>query len=793
MIKNHFQIQRLKKILAKVKSFESEIAGLSDADLRKKTQEFKERLTAGETLDNLLPEAYAVVREADKRVLGMFPYDVQVMGAIVLHEGNVAEMATGEGKTLTATMPLYLNALSGQGAMLVTTNTYLALRDAQEMGQVYRFLGLTIEAAVVADGSGNLTPKQKRLIYQADIVYTTNSALGFDYLIENLAENKDSQYLSPFNYVIIDEIDSILLDSAQVPLVISGAPRVQSNFYSIMDTFITTLKEDEDYHYDDEKNEVWLTSKGILAAESFLDLEHLFSKENQELVRHLNLALRAHKLYKKDKDYVVRQGDKEAEVVLLDRSTGRLLEMTRLQGGQHQAIEAKEHVKLTEETRAMASITYQNLFRLFRKISGMTGTGKVVESEFMETYSMSVIKIPTNQPVIRQDLPDQLYQTLPEKVFASLDEVKHYHAQGNPLLIFTGSVEMSEIYSSLLLREGIAHNLLNANNAAREAQIIAESGQKGAVTVATSMAGRGTDIKLGPGVADLGGLVVIGTERMENQRIDLQIRGRSGRQGDPGISKFFISLEDDLLRKWGPDWLKKFYKDYSTEEVQQHPVQLGQRRFRRLVANAQRASESSAKMSRRMTLEYAQCMKIQREITYAERNRLIQAEERIDEEISRVLSQVIHQAAYEQSYGTRADLYRFILDHFSYHAERIPYDFDIYSPEKIVELLQDIAEQELQAKKAYLKSDKLFTHFQRVSVLKAIDENWVEQVDYLQQLKTALSGQHFSMKNPLVEYYQEAYDGFEYMKERMKQQIVKNLLMSELALNPKGEVIMYFP
>lgn len=793
MIKNHFQIQRLKKILAKVKSFESEMAGLSDADLRKKTQEFKERLTAGETLDDLLPEAYAVVREADKRVLGMFPYDVQVMGAIVLHEGNVAEMATGEGKTLTATMPLYLNALSGQGAMLVTTNTYLALRDAQEMGQVYRFLGLTIEAAVVADETEKLSPKQKRLIYQADIVYTTNSALGFDYLIENLAENKDSQYLSPFNYVIIDEIDSILLDSAQVPLVISGAPRVQSNFYGIMDTFITTLKEDEDYHYDDEKNEVWLTSKGILAAESFLDLEHLFFKENQELVRHLNLALRAHKLYKKDKDYVVRQGDKEAEVVLLDRSTGRLLEMTRLQGGQHQAIESKEHVKLTEETRAMASITYQNLFRLFRKISGMTGTGKVVESEFMETYSMSVIKIPTNQPVIRQDLPDQLYQTLPEKVFASLDEVKHYHAQGNPLLIFTGSVEMSEIYSSLLLREGIAHNLLNANNAAREAQIIAESGQKGAVTVATSMAGRGTDIKLGPGVADLGGLVVIGTERMENQRIDLQIRGRSGRQGDPGISKFFISLEDDLLRKWGPDWLKKFYKDYSTEEVQQHPVQLGKRCFRRLVAKAQRASESNAKMSRRMTLEYAQCMKIQREITYAERNRLIQAEERIDEEISRVLSQVIHQAAYEQSYETRADLYRFILDHFSYHAERIPYDFDIYSPEKIAELLQDIAEQELQAKKAYLKSDKLFTHFQRVSVLKAIDENWVEQVDYLQQLKTALSGQHFSMKNPLVEYYQEAYDGFEYMKERMKQQIVKNLLMSELALNPKGEVIMYFP
>ena len=561
----------------------------------------------------------------------------------------------------------------------------------------------------------------------------------------------------------------------------------------MMDTLVQTLYEDEDYCYDDEKNEVWLTQKGIRAAESFLGLNHLFSKENQELVRHLNLALRAHMVYKKDQDYVVRQSENEAEVVLLDRATGRLMELTRLQGGQHQAIEAKEHVKLTQETRAMASITYQNLFKLFRKLSGMTGTGKVVESEFLETYSMSVVKIPTNCPVIRRDYPDQIYQTLPEKVFASLDEVKHYHAKGNPLLIFTGSVEMSEIYSSLLLREGIAHNLLNANNAAREAQMIAESGQLGAVTVATSMAGRGTDIKLGPGVADLGGLVVIGTERMENHRIDLQIRGRSGRQGDPGISKFFISLEDDLLKKWGPDWIKNFYRDYSSEDFENNPILLKQRRFKRLVSKAQKASESNAKLSRRLTLEYAQSMKIQRELTYAERNRLLEDTNEMEEEINRVLEYVIQQVAYEQIFENRADFYRFILHHFSNRAERIPQEFDIHSSKEVSYLLQSIAEQELLAKKSYLKSDKLYSQFQRLAILKAIDENWVEQVDYLQQLRTALSGQHFSMKNPLVEYYQEAYDGFEYMKERMKHQIVKNLLMSELALNPKGEVVMYFP
>ena len=534
---NNRQLSKVKKILHQINLKKEGIASLTDDELAGKTQEFKERLAAGETLDDLLVEAFAVVREADKRILGMFPYDVQVMGGIVIHQGNVAEMNTGEGKTLTATMPIYLNSLSGQGVMLVTTNDYLAKRDAEEMGPVYEFLGLTIRTPFPEDDE-DLTPEDKREVYSADILYTTNSGLGFDYLLDNLASSEDKKYIPEFNFVIIDEVDAVLLDSAQIPLVISGSPRVQSNFYRIIDTLMTTLVEGQDYIFKEEKKEVWLTTMGARTAESFLGIDNLYSKKHSVLARHLTFALRAHTLFKRDKDYIIRKGEKDEELVLVDQSTGRLLEMTKLQGGLHQAIEAKEQVPLSEETRAMASITYQSLFKRFKKISGMTGTGKVAEKEFLETYGMSVVKIPTNRKNQRIDYPDNLYVTLPEKVYASLDEIKYYHKKGNPLLIFVGSVEMSELYSSLLLREGIAHNVLNAHNVAREAQMIAESGRMGAVTVATSMAGRGTDIKLGPGVAELGGLVVIGTERMESKRVDLQIRGRSGRQGDPGLSKF---------------------------------------------------------------------------------------------------------------------------------------------------------------------------------------------------------------------------------------------------------------
>jgi len=543
-----FHLRKAKKILKKINALKGKMQSLSDQELAAKTLEFRERLTKGETVDDLLVEAFAVVREADRRVLGMFPYDVQVLGGIIIHQGNVAEMNTGEGKTLTATLPVYLNALTGKGTMLVTTNEYLAKRDAEEMGQVYRFLGLTVGVPFTSNPKQKLKPEEKKRIYSSDIIYTTNSVLGFDYLGDNLASNESGKFLRPFDYVIIDEIDDILLDSAQTPLIISGSPRVQSNHYELVDTLFTTLVEGEDYIFKEEKDEVWLTTKGAKAAENFLGIDHLYKEKYANFARHLVYALRAHKLYTRDKDYVIRG----KEMVLVDKGTGRLLEMTKLQGGLHQAIEAKEHVKLSPESRAMASITYQSLFKMFQKVSGMTGTGKVAEKEFLETYNMKVVRIPTNRPTQRIDYPDNLYVTLPEKVYASLEYIKEYHKKGNPILVFVGSVEMSHLYSSLLLREGIAHNVLNANNVAREAQIISESGQLGAVTVATSMAGRGTDIKLGPGVAELGGLVVIGTERMESQRIDLQIRGRSGRQGDPGLSKFFVSLEDDVIKKFGP-------------------------------------------------------------------------------------------------------------------------------------------------------------------------------------------------------------------------------------------------
>ena len=793
MWNNNRQLSKVKKILHQINLKKEEIASLTDDELAGKTQEFKERLTAGESLDDILVEAFAVVREADKRILGMFPYDVQVMGGIVIHQGNVAEMNTGEGKTLTATMPVYLNALSGQGVMLVTTNDYLAKRDAEEMGQVYEFLGLTIRIPFPEeDDDEELTPEDKREIYSADVVYTTNSGLGFDYLLDNLASSEDKKYMPEFNFVIIDEVDAVLLDSAQIPLVISGSPRVQSNFYEIIDTLMTTLVEGQDYIFKEEKKEVWLTTKGAKTAESFLGIDNLYSEEHSVLARHLIFALRAHTLFKRDKDYIIRKGEKDEELVLLDQGTGRLLEMTKLQGGLHQAIEAKEHVSLSEETRAMASITYQSLFKKFKKISGMTGTGKVAEKEFLETYGMSVIRIPTNRPNQRIDYPDNLYVTLPEKVYASLAEIKYYHEKGNPLLIFVGSVEMSELYSSLLLREGIAHNVLNAHNAAREAQMIAESGRMGAVTVATSMAGRGTDIKLGPGVAELGGLVVIGTERMNSKRIDLQIRGRSGRQGDPGLSKFFVSLEDDVIKKYGPSWVHKMYKDYTVNK-QISPELLEGRRYRKLVEKAQKASDSAARSSRRQTLEYAESMNIQREMVYSQRNRLIDGTEDLDGFVVDVLDEFVRKSLAEEPFESREELYHFIVKNISFLYHAVPQELDLTDKDAIKLVLETTVQKSLQEKRTILETHDSFSDFQRLALLKAIDDNWVEQVDYLQQLSLAIGGQSAAQKNPIVEYYQEAYHGFEEMKRQVKKDMVRNLLLSRVDISPDGEIMAYFP
>ena len=787
---NLYQNRKLRKVratLKKINGLKDKMAALSDEALAAKTVEFRKRLAKGETLDDLLVEAFAVVREADKRILGMFPYDVQVMGGIVIHQGNVAEMNTGEGKTLTATLPVYLNSLTGKGTMVITTNEYLAKRDAEEMGQVYRFLGLTVGIPFTGNPLNEYKSEEKKLIYASDVIYTTNSALGFDYLTDNLASSSKDKFLRPFNYVIIDEIDDILLDSAQTPLIIAGSPRVQSNYYGIIDTLVTTLVENEDYIFKEEKEEIWLTTKGAKTAERFLGIDNLYKEEYATYVRHLVYSLRAHKLFTRDKEYIIR----DDEMVLLDKGTGRLMEMTKLQGGLHQAIEAKEHVKLSPETRAMASITYQSLFKMFNKISGMTGTGKVAEKEFLETYNMSVIRIPTNRPLIRKDYPDNLYVTLPEKVYASLECIKEYHLKGNPLLVFVGSVEMSHLYSSLLLREGIAHNVLNANNAAREAQIVSESGQMGAVTVATSMAGRGTDIKLGPRVAELGGLVVIGTERMESQRIDLQIRGRSGRQGDPGLSKFFVSLEDDVIKKFGPSWVHRMYQEYSVADITQPQVLEGIK-YHRLVDKAQNASDSASRTNRQRTLEYAESMNIQRDLIYKERNRLINGDRDLRDVLSEMIDEYI-ETILSENLKTREELFHYIITNISFNIRELPLDLVIEDEQELRNFLIQIINNELNDKKALLEPYDLYDQFLRISMLKAIDDNWVEQVDYLQQLMMAIGGQTASQTNPIVEYYREAYMGFETMKEQIRSDMVRNVLTGLVQMGPKGEIVTHFP
>ena len=790
MFNNLYQNRKLRKVratLKKINGLKDKMAALSDEALAAKTLEFRKRLAKGETLDDLLVEAFAVVREADKRILGMFPYDVQVMGGIVIHQGNVAEMNTGEGKTLTATLPVYLNSLTGKGTMVITTNEYLAKRDAEEMGQVYRFLGLTVGIPFTGNPLNEYKSEEKKLIYASDVIYTTNSALGFDYLTDNLASSSKDKFLRPFNYVIIDEIDDILLDSAQTPLIIAGSPRVQSNYYGIIDTLVTTLVENEDYIFKEEKEEIWLTTKGAKTAERFLGIDNLYKEEYATYVRHLVYSLRAHKLFTRDKEYIIR----DDEMVLLDKGTGRLMEMTKLQGGLHQAIEAKEHVKLSPETRAMASITYQSLFKMFNKISGMTGTGKVAEKEFLETYNMSVIRIPTNRPLLRKDYPDNLYVTLPEKVYASLECIKEYHLKGNPLLVFVGSVEMSHLYSSLLLREGIAHNVLNANNAAREAQIVSESGQMGAVTVATSMAGRGTDIKLGPGVAELGGLVVVGTERMESQRIDLQIRGRSGRQGDPGLSKFFVSLEDDVIKKFGPSWVHRMYQEYSVADITQPQVLEGIK-YHRLVDKAQNASDSASRTNRQRTLEYAESMNIQRDLIYKERNRLINGDRDLRDVLSEMIDEYI-ETILSDNLKTREELFHYIITNISFNIRELPLDLVIEDQQELRNFLIQIINNELNDKKALLEPHDLYDQFLRISMLKAIDDNWVEQVDYLQQLMMAIGGQTASQTNPIVEYYREAYMGFETMKEQIRSDMVRNVLMGLVQMGPKGEIVTHFP
>ncbi|HEM6088432.1 TPA: accessory Sec system translocase SecA2 [Streptococcus suis] len=785
---NQVRLFRIKRIAKKILQLETQYHELSDEELANQTVYFKERLEQGETLDDLLIEAFATVREASYRILGQLPYEVQVMGGIALHQGCIAEMRTGEGKTLTATMPLYLNALTGKGAILVTTNDYLATRDGEEMGKIYQFLGLTVGLGAKEEDENAEDKKGRASVYEADITYTTSSILGFDYLSHNLASSPEGKILRDFNYVIVDEADAVLLDSAQTPLIISGSPRVQSNLFDICNQFILTLKEEEEFYFDPDKKEVYLTEKGNDYAESYFDVKELYSSESWELNRHINLALRAHYLYRKNFDYVVQ----DDEVKLLDNRTGRVLEGTRLQSGIHQAIETKENVKKTKESRAMGSVTYQSLFNMFPKIAGMTGTGHQAENELIETYHVPVVSIPTNRPIQRIDYPDKIYTTLPEKLYATIEMVKELHAKGQPVLLISGTVEITQIYSKMLLQEGIPHSTLTANNVAKEALIIQEAGQYGTVTCATIMAGRGTDIKLGEGVAELGGLAVIGTERMPNSRMDWQLRGRAGRQGEPGLSQFFVSLEDELLVSNGPDWVKKYFKKHNHENRNNYGQPLKSGRFKRALTHAQTKSEDGAVSSRRFTIEYDESMRIQRNKVYALRDRLMMEQENMAEKVKAIVKEVIKDYLKESPERSSSQVRRYILDNYTYSLKKMPEGFSAKKDEQVERLIYSLFENEMAKKASLVQNEEGMLEFYRLAVLKAIDEAWIEEVDTLQQLKGVITTRSTAQKGSVSEYYKESLRSYKEMTKQIQQKIVRNVMLSTIEVDKEGRFSIYF-
>lgn len=780
---NNLELIKMKRILKKVNSYKSYMETLSDEKLKSLTTDFKLRLSCGESLDEILPEAFAAMREAAHRVLGLFAYDVQILGAITLHNGNIAEMKTGEGKTLTAIFPAYLNSLTGKGVIVITANEYLAKRDAEEMQGVFKFMDVTI-CAGLEDDENKMT---KHEIYKHDIVYTTQSTLGFDYLFDNLANRKEDKFLREFNYAIIDEVDAVLLDSAQMPLIIAGSPKVQSNLYPVVQKFVETLEEGIDYKKDEDDN-VWYLNEGIRKSEQYFNVENLYDDSHYYLVKILNLVLKANVNMTLDKDYVV----KDNKIKLLDKETGRILEGITLKNGQHQALEAKENVPLSNENRSIASITYQNLFKLFKKISGMSGTAKVAEQEFIETYNLKVVWIPTNKPVIRIDKKDKIYATLPEKIVAILEFVKKIHATGQPLLIVSGSVQATDLYSALLLNEGIAHSVLNAHNAVKEAEIISEAGELNNVTVATSMAGRGTDIKLGKGVLELGGLVVVGTERMSSKRMDQQLSGRSGRQGEPGLSQFFVSLEDELLVKQGPRWLEKYRnKKYnSIDEV--IPVELSRRKFGSVVEFAQQASDDNGKQSRGIVAQYDESVKIQRKKVYDARNSLL-LEEKMDFDLNKTIKLLVSEFLNKKKEISMIDITTFLVNNLNYSNKKIEKFINFKSKKEISEKLIRIIYDECTKVRRIFKNKQEEEDFIRVSILKAIDEHWVEQIDSLSILSTVVSGRTYAQKNPVYEYAREAYESYNEMRYRIKESIIRNIAKSHIERNGNGELTIYFP
>ncbi|WP_292300596.1 preprotein translocase subunit SecA [Megasphaera sp.] len=757
------ELKKMWPIVRRINDLEPKLAGLSDASLQEKTFEFKNRLANGETLDDILPEAFAVVREASRRVTGMRHFDVQLLGGIVLHRGDIAEMRTGEGKTLVATLPVYLNALTGKGVHVVTVNDYLATRDSEDMGRIYKFLGLSV-GLIVHD----LTYDQRRRAYNADVTYGTNNEFGFDYLRDNMVISEDQMVQRPLNYCIVDEVDSILIDEARTPLIISGPGEKSTDLYYTLAGIVKTFTKD-DYTMDEKQKTIAPTDSGVAKVEKMLGISNMFDNDHLDLNHLVIQALRARFMMHRDKDYVVKNG----EIVIVDEFTGRLMFGRRYSDGLHQSIEAKENVKVQGESKTLATITFQNYFRMYDKLAGMTGTAKTEEDEFNKIYKLDVYVIPTNKPAIRRDLPDVIYKTKNAKYRAVVREVKKRHATGQPILVGTTSINQSEILSQLLDKENIVHNVLNAKYHEKEAEIIKNAGQKGMVTIATNMAGRGTDIKLGPGVAELGGLMIIGTERHESRRIDNQLRGRAGRQGDPGTTQFFLSLEDDLMRIFGSENISKFMDKLGMDEDEPITAKM----ITRSIEKAQKKVESHNFEIRKYVLEYDDVMNQQREVLYGQRRQVLTADS-LRDTIMGMVDDIIHEGldkyANEKLYpeewdfaGLLSQMQQYFVPKNATSVEELENLSRVEVQDKLKQIAVDLYEERLKE-----IGEQTMKELEKAIMLRVVDSKWMDHLDAMDALKEGINLRAYGQKNPLVEYKFEAYEMFEEMIESIKRTVV---------------------
>ncbi len=780
--KNDRELKRLSVLLDEVNGYEPSITSLTDAELRVKTKYFREKLSNGFTLDDILTEAFAVVREASRRTLLMRPFDSQVIGGIVLHEGKIAEMKTGEGKTLAATMPLYLNALEGKGCHVVTVNDYLAKRDSAWMGPIYNFLGLSV--GVIIHG---LDDDERRQAYGADITYGTNNEFGFDYLRDNMKFSLEEYVQREFNYAIVDEVDSILIDEARTPLIISGPSEESTDKYYKINQIIPRLKKDHDYTIDEKSRTVILTEAGVAHIEGYLNVQNLYEPRNIEIVHHVNQALKAHTLFRRDVDYLVKDG----EVIIVDEFTGRVMPGRRYSDGLHQALEAKEKVKIERENQTLASITFQNYFRMYKKLSGMTGTADTEATEFKKIYNLEVLVIPTNMPMIRNDHNDLIYKTEQEKIKAVIEEVKSLNKEKRPVLIGTISIEKSELLSKHLTRSGVKHHVLNAKNHEREAEIIAQAGQAGMVTISTNMAGRGTDIKLGEGVARLGGLHILGTERHESRRIDNQLRGRSGRQGDNGSSRFYLSLEDDLLRIFGAERISSIMDRVGIEEDQ--PIE--HKYISRAIENAQKRVEGQNFDIRKHLLDYDDVMNKQRKVIYEQRKKVLRGdnlwvdvEEMVEEVTDNLLLEYMDEKKHHEEWNLKG-LDDAIFQQFNLRLN-INNSTELISGDSISELINKKVLELLRNKEQNFGKE-LMDYLLKVIMLQAIDSHWKEHLLSMDHLKEGIGLRGYGQKDPVREYQREGYEMFMEMISQMKMDTLVKLCLVEVEREEEVEEIRH--